>query len=157
MTTRPTGAATEAPMPKPTAMDLRKVAEEADGTRGEDVYFEVKTDGLQRNPVKPSTSHVTVHTPWQGEGLRGEGKISVSDTNVSRTADAVFTTQSAWEKFGLPYYVRTKTLDELKSMLDEFYHKDVVCIYHEPKSDVDGGTRAVGLVIQYKDGTQRFI
>jgi hypothetical protein len=149
---------------KISATDLRLIAESADGTRGQDVYLEA-TPGTIRRIQKPSAgkpavgkSTVVVRTNWHGAGLRATGKISVTGCSkpVPSRADAVFTSQSSFEKFALPYYVRTKTLPELKKMLNKFYKRGVVCIYHEPESDSGtggGGTKGSGLRLLYKDGS----
>ncbi|MEO7366877.1 MAG: hypothetical protein ABIZ36_02910 [Gemmatimonadaceae bacterium] len=145
------------------ATDLRTIAENADGTRGEDVYIEAGPGTLKRiakPPAgrKPATgrSIIVARTEWNGNGLRGTGTISVTGCKdkVPKTADAVFTSQSSFEKFALPYYVRTMPIPELKKMLSRFYRKGVVCIYHEPGSDshTASGRRTSGLRILFADG-----
>ena len=142
---------------KLTANDLRRLAEGADGTRDKDLYFGVQNDSISRLPVKPPTgTYVTVHTGWNGPGLRGTEKVSVTNCNVPDTADAAFTSQSAFEKFALPYYVRTKSIAELKDMLDKFYEEGVVCVYHEPSSE-SGAAKKSGLHILKADGSDSLI
>ncbi|MEO5902943.1 MAG: hypothetical protein ABIQ55_02910 [Gemmatimonadaceae bacterium] len=150
------------------ATDLRRIAENADGTRGEDVYIEVGPGVIKRIAKPPAGRQpaagrtvIVARTEWNGNGLQATGKISVSGCKdkVPKSADAVFTSQSSFEKFVLPYYVRTKPLPELKKMLSRFYRKGVVCIYHEPESIVNStrGTKGSGLRILFADGSVSII
>ena len=123
-----------------TANDLRKLAEEADGTRGEDIYFVLKEGELVRAAKQPTSGvlYLTVNTKWNGEGLQGTDQIKLDRGQVSPTADALFTSQSSFEKFALPYYIRTMRPDDLKEKLEKLYAADVIAVEHEPGSDVDG-------------------
>lgn len=144
------------------ATDLRRIAENADGTRGEDVYIEVVPGKIRRIGKPPAGSKpsagrsvIVARTEWKGNGLRATGKISVTGCRgkIPKSADAVFTSQSSFEKFALPYYVHTKTLAELKKMLSRFYRKGVICIYHEPGSESQAVGGDSGLRTLSSDGS----
>ncbi len=124
------------------ATDVRKLAEMLDGTRETDMFIVVqggKVTVLDKRPLSiPAGDVATIHTKWQGKGLRGGPDVKLSVTGakeaVPDVADALFSTQSSFEKFALPYYVRTRSLRELATIRRRFYEEDVICIYHEPGS-----------------------
>ena len=137
------------------ANEVRRMAEAADGTREQDVYFTVVGDELSRTPTKPPAGKgITVKTTWHGPGLRGAASLSVSKGEIPPGADAAFTTQSAFEKFVLAYYIRSKTLDELRTMMDRAYTQGVTAAFHDPSSETDT-TSGFGIV--RADGTVEFI
>ena len=72
--------------------------------------------------------------------MAGTAKLSVTPGDFPPAppfVDAAFTTQSAFEKFVLPYYCRTRSMDELNDMANRFFKKTVVCAYHLPSSAID--------------------
>jgi len=106
-----------------TANDLRLAAEKADGFRGipmalvpdEKRGVTVVTEEEAKSGDKEIL--VEILTPFEGGGVRGDAKVKLlhdnklyptpekPDTPLA-SADAVFVTQSAVEKFVLPYYIR---------------------------------------------------
>jgi hypothetical protein len=124
------------------ANELRRAVEGADGTRGEDVHFTVENERLKRvpSPTEPGT-FIVVRTDLKGDGgLNGSARLKVvpgTDTEIPEKADAVFTSQSAFEKFVLPYYVRTRSIEELQDLVGRFYKRTVKCAFHLPSSEID--------------------
>ncbi len=118
---------------------LRRLVEGADGIRGKDLFYEVRDEQLRSVPNRPESGEfVVVRTEFHGLGMRGTAKLGIQPpSEIPGKADAAFTTQSAFEKFVLPYYVRTRSIDELRLMLDRFYAPTVICAYHLPSSEID--------------------
>jgi len=142
-----------------TANELRRLVEGADGTRDVELTYAVENDGLRR--LKPDRTEpevgkfIKVSTPFNGKGLRGTKQLTLTNGNIPKNippgADAAFTTQSAFEKFVLPYYVRTRTIKELNNMAERFYKDGVICAYHDPSSEID--TIADGdIILLHADG-----
>lgn len=134
---------------------LRRLAERLDGTRETDLF--VETRDLAVSLIRPPRPHFDARTLWHGDGLRGTEKLSVTKGTIPDTADAAFTTQSAFEKFVLPYYVRISTIDDLMGMLGTFYAADVICAYHDPSSETSTVPIDSGIVLLGKDGRKTFI
>ena len=128
-------------MSKQTANDLRKLAEAADGARDKDVYVVVKDGSLELVDKQPATGdYATIRTPWgKGKGMTGGAELSVAGAEISTTADAVFASQSAFEKFVLPYYARMKHPADLTADLQKYYADEVICVFHEPGSIIQRG------------------
>jgi hypothetical protein len=129
------------------ANELRYLAEKADGWRDTPLTM-VITDG--KVDVKP-TEQLTrddkalfiLDTKSRGEGVAGDAKARVfwrdkvyggSGTDLEK-ADAVFLTQSAIEKFLLPYYMRFKSGAEVQGLENRiFNNKNVAAVFHIPPS-----------------------
>lgn len=130
---------------------LRRAAEKADGLRGKTLALVVDEKGLpdvieleeaEKNHrevlLKLETSNI-------GQGLPGTAKIRVVNDNqtygegtILRTADAVFTSQSAVEKFVLPYYMRFKSADDIKKLQETlFLDEHVFAAAHIPPSSTN--------------------
>jgi hypothetical protein len=139
------------------ANEVRKLAEAADGTRGRDVFFVVDGDELKPATSRPGPGKgITVNTEFHGPGLRGAESLTVTHGTIPPNADAAFTSQSAFEKFVLPYYIRTRSVDELKEMLTKAYAEGITCAFHDPDSET-GTTGGTGLGLIKTDGTIDFI
>ena len=135
------------------ANNLRRVAEAVDSIRGKPFFLAVQNDQLvvEANEPAPGT-FVRVRTDLRGEGgLSGTAILSATSVRIPPEADAVFTTQAAFEKFVLPYYVRTRNIDELQDMVERFYKKRVTCAYHDPSSETRPGGGDIFLL--HQDGT----
>ena len=135
----------------PTANELRRLVEGLDGIRGKDLFVALKNGRLVLETERPTSgAFLIVRTEFSGgDGLRGTEALSVTNGNIPREADAAFTTQSAYEKFVLPYYARTRTPTELQAMKDTAYADDVGAIYHEPSSET---RTTLGLFVVKKNG-----
>src|SRR5687768_4352356 len=148
-----------------TANDLRRFAEAADSTRDEELFFVVKNNELVPAKERPASGdYLIVRTDSRGRGLRAgpDVALSVSGTRgiIPSTADAAFTTQSAFEKFVLPYYIRSRSPQELIDSFRKVYEEDVVCVYHELTSEtltIPKMTPAGEFHALYRDGTDMFI
>lgn len=119
------------------ANDLRRLAETADGTREKEWYVVVRERKLVLQKEMPdSGEYAIVRTGWNGDGMHGgsEVRLSVTGGNVPEEADALFSSQSAIEKFVVPYYVRSLPLSDLKTELEKFYAEGVIAVYHDPGS-----------------------
>jgi hypothetical protein len=136
-----------------TANDLRRVAEKADGLRGQPLGLVVDGDGFPDViPVEEAhksgrTVLLEIETPLVGDGMRGDAKMLVTLNGATyggkgtdlETADAVFTSQAAVLKFVLPYYVRFKSGEELQELQDKlFKDKHVIAAVHLPTSVTHG-------------------
>ena len=144
----------------PTANDLRRLAEAADGMRGETVclvdagkYFDV----VPSHDVGDKPVILSMLTPNDGSNLQGatftisHGGVEYTNPNV----DAIFLSQSAVEKFLLPYYARFQTPRELEQIRDRLYHTPgVVAAVHEFPTIVMGVSPA--RAVQFTPSTERF-
>lgn len=140
------------------ANDLRRFAEAADSIRGKDFFVVVKNGQLEvsGSAAREEGASVAVRTDLRGEGgLNGTTKLSVTPGEIPDVADAVFNTQAAFEKFVLPYYVRTRNIDELNAMVERFYKKTVKCAYHDPSSETRPGGGDIFLL--HEDGRRELI
>ncbi len=123
-------------MPNHTANDLRRFAEAADGTRDKELFFVIENGSFKQVERAPeSGEYLTVKTEWKTGGLRGTNKLQIVGGEILDKADAAFTSQSSLEKFVLPYYARSRSINELMVSMGKFYADDVICVYHEPGSD----------------------
>jgi hypothetical protein len=122
-----------------TANDLRQLAEEADGTRAKDLYIVIRKGELDLQTEKPAAGEafVKVHTGWRRGGLRATAQLRVVKVDIPKTADAVFSSQSAIEKFVIPYYSRSRTPTELQELLRKLYRQGKVAAFHLPGSIID--------------------
>src|SRR5438876_4889016 len=115
-----------------TANQLRWLGEEADGKRdGEYVVVWKKSSGFTKLGLAPRGNpdgdeparDIPVKTEFEGPGLRGEARIQVlydgKPVDLARddgsVPDCIFVTQSAFDKFVIPYYTRFKHLPEIST------------------------------------------
>ena len=140
-----TVSATETPTLN--ANDLRYLAEKADGIRGELALVadgNGKLDVISQSEVNGHSVLANLYIPGEGPGVRGTAKIQLRGENNQvyggpgtdiDNADAVFVTQSAVEKFLLPYYMRFKTPSEVAEIERKaFADKTVDAMIHFPWS-----------------------
>lgn len=129
---------------KVSASALRRLAEKADGLRDQHPYLVVDDHGTVdvagENDVGERQKVLDLETLYDGDGLRFkpvlgmtvDGKAYPNGTELE-VADAVFTSQSAVEKFVFPYYARIRTPAELAQMAKEMFDdKGNVAIIHKP-------------------------
>jgi hypothetical protein len=149
--------------PKVDANEIRWTGEEADGKRGEVDYVVVWKDGPRgRRPglvpldeAKAKNLEViaafVVQTPFAGEGLRNEtpltiackgkqvplGRESKSDPNKVELPDAIFLTQSAFQKFVIPYYARMRSTGQLDKLRKKYFtdKRCMALLHFEPSED----------------------
>jgi len=122
------------------ANHLRKIAERADGTREKDQYLVVRDGELELVDDKPDGSNekfATVHTKYSGAGMRKNPRLSAAGKPTPENADALFASQSAVEKFLVPYYARTRTPKALQNLVDDLFKAGKTVAFHMPGSDVD--------------------
>lgn len=130
-----------------TANDLRWLGEGADGDRDKDcvvawVGNELKVvEKKSSGPDEPLVLHV--RTPSRGPGMRGGLKVSITFEKdepipLDSTIDAIFLTQSAVEKFVLPYYMRMQDPEWIAETRDALYRKDIVATLHASPSSSGG-------------------
>lgn len=122
-----------ATLPTLDANQLRWLAEKADGLRDEGDLAMVQDDDVGVDVVKESevgTRRELFHlkTPSKGAGVPGNVKIQLTlgnrvyhATTEYGDCDAVFVTQSAVEKFLLPYYMRFKSGAEVQAIQDMLF------------------------------------
>ncbi len=123
------------------ANHLRKIAERADGTRGKDQYLVVRGEEVELVDEKPDGSNekfATIHTKYSGDGMRKSPQLKADGKATPEKADALFASQSAVEKFLVPYYARTRTPKELQNLVDELFKAGRTVAFHMPGSDVGG-------------------
>jgi hypothetical protein len=132
--------------PKLSANELRYLAEKADGMRDQAVSLIVdgdKVDVVATKAVGTRKRLLDLATPARGPGIAGDaktqifwrGKIYGGPNTELDEADALFVTQSAIEKFLLPYYMRFKSgaqVQALENML--FNNPAAVAALHIPPS-----------------------
>jgi hypothetical protein len=128
------------------ANQLRYLAEKADGWRDTPLSL-VVTDGridvIPTKDISRETQLFTLDTPSRGPGIDGSAKARIfwhgdvyggPDTDLEK-ADAVFLTQSAVEKFLLPYYMRFKSGAAVQGLENTlFNHDSVAAVFHIPPS-----------------------
>lgn len=139
------------------ANELRRLAEAADGTRAKELYVVIENGKLALKKDKPAGDHAIIKTDWRSGGLRPSAAsvLQVGGKPVSETADAVFTSQSAVEKFVLPYYMRMQSPEDLVKSVKDFYAANVIALYHEPESQIE--KKKAGFHALFDDGTTKFI
>lgn len=138
-----------------TASDLRRIAEKADGLRGVPLALYVTGDGYADvEPLDDAQKGgrkilLELDTENKGPGLHGDAKIQLSFQGTIynhaglETADAVFTSQAAVEKFVLPYYMRYGSASEVEELQENlFKDPDVIASIHLPTSVSKGVYRA---------------
>ena len=131
------------------ANELRRLAEWADGMRGRRLKLAIKNgEVVLVEQGEPGDPLLYLNTDLEGGGCGGTGKIQIhwhkapgeperdgdSGCRVD-DADAVFVSQSAIEKFVLPYYLRFKSPSEVQSIKEHLFNdKRVIAVIHFPPS-----------------------
>jgi hypothetical protein len=144
------------------ANELRRIAEEADGTREKTLALIVDNGNLALVPESNSNvgpSDIRIETPYSGAGMRSVGELLLKYQKKALTIpaeiDALFSSQSAVEKFVLPYYARMMSPDDLKRKRDELFAIDVVGVCHVPGSVTTGVTAGIyGLRLTSEGGIE---
>jgi hypothetical protein len=125
-------------LPTLDANQLRWLAEKADGLRDEGDLAMVYDDDVGVDIVKESDvgrrqELFHLKTPSKGPGVPGNAQIQLTvggrvypATTKFGDCDAVFVTQSAIEKFLLPYYMRFKSGAEVQAIQDGLFKNGVV-------------------------------
>jgi hypothetical protein len=155
------------------ADQLRQLAEEADSKRGrklkmvesshpkrkvkfvdhdskeEEVSIRVDTKGGKPKKLKVIVPDIEFKDA-KGEKLKGKPGTSGKYDDYSELFDCIYWSESAIEKFVVPYYSSFIPLEEIQTrVIDEFQREDVVAFAHLPDSEVvegeDGG-KSYGLV-----------
>jgi hypothetical protein len=130
------------PIPQ-TANQLRWLAEQADGQRDQELTLSWEGTELKLLPVSQAKIPVVpVHTHSDYEGLPGGARIIIKyegqEVEIPREADAVFFTQSAVEKFVLPYYMRMNPPWKVQDLKRDLFREGVVVAVHVPPSITKG-------------------
>ncbi len=152
-------------MPPFNANQLRWLAESADGKRGcTDCVAVIGDDG------KPTVVHradagmrpplpIDVSTLWEPGGMRGGVTVTLSyggrQVDVPDNTDAVFLTQTAVDKFVVPYYTRMEAPLWIQSKREELFGPKVVAALHAEPSITTGAT-ARTIPLTFEDGQLRF-
>jgi hypothetical protein len=144
----PTGVGVVTEITTLSANELRYLAEKADGLRGDLSLVkngDGKVDVVKTDELQGQTELLRLDTKPNGPGVPGTVKIHLrtADNHVYggpgtdlEIADAVFVTQSAVEKFMLPYYTRFKSPDQIDRFMKTAYKdEDILAIMHTPWSD----------------------
>jgi hypothetical protein len=133
--------------PSITANDLRFAGEEADSIRDQPAFLVLGDDGkphtVAAEDLKGRTPLFELATQTRGEGMLGNVKVQLIVDGKPYTkkipffedADSVFLTQSAVDKFVLPYYMRFKSAGQVGAMENSLFNfKDVLAAFHIPGS-----------------------
>lgn len=135
----------QASRPKLSANQLRFLAEKADGMRARPLSLVIDrniVDVVPTDEVKGKTVILDLETPSKGPGVTADAKVQVlwngktigPGTKLVE-ADALFVTQSAIEKFLLPYYMRFKSAAEVQAMENSLFNKkNIIAAIHIPPS-----------------------
>src|SRR5258706_9022651 len=135
------GAGYPEPHPPLTANQLRWLAERADGTRGVEQAF--AWDGEEPTLVPLSDARAQnapfhVRTEFEGDGLRADVQVEIVYKGkrfaLDPSIDTVFLTQSAIDKFVLPYYTRFKTPNEIGALKLKLFRAGAIVATHVPPS-----------------------
>ena len=127
------------------AHDLRVLAEQLDGTRG--VTLCVVRDAVGKlqvaedTPASRASAILVVNTPDVPPRTTRIQRIDITPPPIPEQAgdiatefDALFWSQSAVEKFLVPYYARLLLLDDVKRLSATFEQPDVYAIAHYPRT-----------------------
>jgi hypothetical protein len=157
----PTGVGVVTDLPTLTANQLRSLAEKADGVGGDLSLVKDRSgevDVVSRDKLDGRTELLRLHTPRPDPGIQGTARIHlrIGDNNVYGgrhthldQADAVFVTQSAVEKFLLPYYMRFKSPKEIDAFkIQAFEDPDVEAIIHMPWSWLESFPPVAGVKLR---------
>ena len=128
-------------MPKLTANELRFLGETADGNRNVRQFLVVADDNklavVKQEELGDRQPVAEVVTASRGPGVPGTAKVRVFwkgrvyGGKEFEEADALFVTQSAVEKFLLPYYMRFKSGAQVQAVENMLFNDPaVVAAYH---------------------------
>ena len=133
--------------PTLTANELRWLAEAADGTREKQLALVINSDGKVDVVAADATGNdvvlLNLKTTTRGPGIPGDAKARVQwhgrtyggPTTLLEKADAVFLTQSAVEKFLLPYYMRFRSGAQVQALENALYNDPrAIIAFHIPPS-----------------------
>lgn len=148
-----------------TADSLRWIGEAADGIRDTPCAIvwnsEDKLEVVDALKVgSQATLGVTVLTPSNGSGMHHDKPVEIvydgKNILLDPKIDAIFLTQSAVEKFVLPYYTRMQTLEWTIAKRDElFKDPNVVAAVHASPSITStwpgGQGGGQGLLAMFRD------
>jgi hypothetical protein len=99
-------------------------------------------DVVEESEIGSRHPLIDLDTPNDGPGLQYKVKIGLTVNDVAYPqgpeldiADAVFTSQSAVEKFVFPYYTRVRSPREVEAMARAMFDDDANCaIIHKPST-----------------------
>lgn len=124
---------------------LRRVAQAADGMREKDFYFVISERAFQivdAEPSSPPANSIVIKCHTENRVNRPVPRITVTAPNSLPKeiagADALFWSESAMEKFLLPYYASLAGVDaivEVARLTQAYLDSDVYGLVHLPKSD----------------------
>jgi len=127
-----------------TANQLRLLAEKADGTRDTPVFLVSdgkNLDVVEQGKVGDREVLLEVDTKSRGPGVIGDAKVRIFwkghtyGGGALDDADALFVTQSAIEKFLLPYYMRLSSGAQVQALENKLFNdKTVAAAFHIPPS-----------------------
>lgn len=146
---------------KVTAETLRLLAESVDGSRGETVYIVVrdgelkpvrrKNDGEEELFLCETPLHRPQRPPVEHLRIRVRGK----ETSLHELCDSVFWTESAVEKFVVPYYAGVGGADAAMDVWTAFNDESVYALVHLPRSTYEAmstGFEPLGVVTDIRKG-----
>jgi hypothetical protein len=130
--------------PTISAAKLRKLAEAADGQRDQDMVLVLREDEYElvkaeevRPPDRTNLSGLTVRTrTGRPAGSPTLSQVTImgedvdGERNVHADLDALFWSESAIEKFVVPYYSRLLDPTDLKDLWDAHLRREVYGIGH---------------------------
>ncbi|HEX8275224.1 MAG TPA: hypothetical protein VF615_21495 [Longimicrobiaceae bacterium] len=133
-------------IPDITSHQLRRLAEEIDGARGKDVLIVFRenkyqvVEKLNTGETAILTCETTDQTKKRPEIEKVEFKVKGKPGKDLKKLgfDSVFWSESAVEKFVLPYYARLHGPNSgtmINALLTDFNQEDVAGVVHLPKSD----------------------
>ena len=130
------------------ANQLRWLAEAADGKRGVPLVLAIlesgKVDVIETAKVKSSDKVLlALETPSRGPGVQGDARVRVfwndriyDPSRHLAAPDALFVTQSAIQKFLLPYYMRFKSGAQVQAIENKLFNTaHVKAAIHIPPSN----------------------
>jgi len=128
-----------------TAHQLRVLAEQLDGTRGVTLCVVPGEDGnlqcAENTQENRNRAILMVNTPNVATRTTPIQRIDITPppsgdmaSKLATEFDALFWSQSAVEKFLVPYYARILPLDEVKRLSVTFEQPDVYAIAHYPRT-----------------------
>jgi hypothetical protein len=145
--------------PSITANDLRFAGEEADSIRNQPAFLILGDDGkphvVAQADLNGRTPLLQLSTESRGAGMRGNVKVQLVVDGKPYTkeiphlddADSVFLTQSAIDKFVLPYYMRFRSAGQVGAMENKLFNvQDVLAAFHIPGSVLFGFPPKIGVI-----------
>jgi hypothetical protein len=139
------------------AHEMQRLAEKASGLRTLDPVLVIDTSGNvdvvpQKEKRDDQTALLKLVTSGSGPGLTRNPRIELvlDDVVVGKgseldQADAVFTSQSAVEKFVLPYYSHFKSPQEVEQIANTLFSNPLVIAGHHLPGSGYGVVKAVTL------------